>query len=578
MVGNGSILDCQQLSPATKLLIQDHTFTVTLRVLLLSGADIVLGVEWLRTLGPIITDYYAFTMHFSHQGHSITLSAGVQSDTDPVSANQVRRMLHTQSTSALFHLSLLPANPIEPPPDPPHPISTINELLLHFSSLFLQPSSLPPPRQHDHHINLLPSANPINVRPYRYPHFQKTKIEKQVTALLESSFIQPSRSPFSSPVLLVKKKDETWRMCMDYRALNSITVRDRFPLPTIDELLDELGRASWFSKIDLRQGFHQILMAPEDISKTAFRTHHGHYEYRVMPFGLCNAPSTFLAAMNAVLGPHLRKFATVFFDDILIYSETLPDHLLHLERVFASLTQAQYYLKRSKCLFGLRKLDYLGHVVSEKGVQPDPSKIQAILDMPAPRSAKELRSFLGLTGFYRKFVKDYAAIATPLTRLLCKDAFQWLPESQEAFLMLKRAMMAALVLALPDFSLPFALEIDVSGTAMGAVLQQQRHPIAFFSKPFCPRMQQASTSGTNTCSAISLLSSPTTAASMTLCLRSFKPRNSSFIWQSFSGSITTSNTKLDHPISWQILSHVLITPVKPNASSSPCLTTNSSLS
>lgn len=153
-------------------------------------------------------------------------------------------MLHTQSTSALFHLSLLPANPIEPPPDPPHPISAINELLLCFSSLFHQPSSLPPPRQHDHHINLLPSANPVNVRPYRYPHFQKTEIEKQVTALLESGFIQPSRSPFSSPVLLVKKKDGTWRMCMDYRALNSITVRDRFPLPTIDELLDELGRAS----------------------------------------------------------------------------------------------------------------------------------------------------------------------------------------------------------------------------------------------------------------------------------------------------------------------------------------------
>ena len=149
----------------------------------------------------------------------------------------------------------------EPALDPLHPIPAINELLIKYHSLFQQPSTLPPPRQHDHYINLIPSSKPINVHPYRYPHFQKTEIEKHVTALLDSGLIQPNRSPFSSPVLLVKKKDGTWRMCIDYRALNSITVRDRFPLPTIEELLDELGSASWFSQLDLRQGFHQILMA-----------------------------------------------------------------------------------------------------------------------------------------------------------------------------------------------------------------------------------------------------------------------------------------------------------------------------
>lgn len=255
-------------------------------------------------------------------------------------------MISTNSTSGLFHISLLPISQAEPT-DPPHPIPTINELLLKYQSIFHQPSSLPPPQQHDHHINLLLTANLVNVRPYRYPHFQKTEIEKQVSELLDFGLIQPSRSPFSSLVLLVKKKDGTWRMCVDYRALNSITVRDRFPIPTIEELLNKLGNASWFSKLDLRQGFHQILMADEDISKTAFRTHHGHYEYRVMPFGLCNMLSTFQAAMNNLLRPFLRKFTVVFFDDILIYSATLRDHVRHLDCVLSSLSKARYYLKCS---------------------------------------------------------------------------------------------------------------------------------------------------------------------------------------------------------------------------------------
>ena len=278
-------------------------------------------------------------------------------------------------------------------------------------------------------------------------------------------------------------------MCIDYRALNSITVRDRFPLPTIEEL----GGASWFSKLDLRQGFHQILMAEQDIPKTAFRTHHGHYEYRVMPFGLCNAPSTFQAAMDAALGPFLRKFAAVFFDNILIYSSTLADHLQHLECVFTSLSQAQYYLKRSKCVFGQRQLDYLGHVVSGSGVQPDPSKVQAIISWPTPRSPRELRAFLGLTGFYQKFIRGYTTVAAPLTKLLCKDAFKWVPESQITFEQLKGAVMAAPVLALRNFTLPFAVETDASSNAMGVVLHQQGHPIAFFNKPFYSRLQMAST-------------------------------------------------------------------------------------
>lgn len=270
-------------------------------------------------------------------------------------------------------------------------------------------------------------------------------------------------------------------------------MKDRFPIPTIDELLDDLGSATWFSKLDLAQGFHQFLTRPEDIPKTAFRTHHDHYEYKVMPFGLCNAPSTFEATMNDLFLPYLRKFVLVFFDDILIFSKTFTDHLNYLDVVFRILHEGKFFLKQSKCGFAQRTIEYLGHIVSEKGVVAEPSKIQAMVDWPTPSSLKSLRGFLGLTGFYKRFIKNYAiknyaAIAAPLTQLLRKDNFHWKPEAQAAFEQLKNTMVQAPVLALPDFTLPFVLETDASGTGMGAILMQQNHPIAYFSKQFCPKL------------------------------------------------------------------------------------------
>ncbi|WVY94257.1 hypothetical protein V8G54_033345 [Vigna mungo] len=484
LVGSGEELACNQCCHGVELLIQGHKFLVDLFVLDMGGSDVVLGAHWLKHLGPILMDYQALTMKFFHRNQLIELKGDSGHISSSISIHQLKRVIRSDHEAQLYSLQVLSPTPTSLTSSHiSHPNTAVDHLLLQYTKLFAEPTHLPPSRPTDHQIPLISAANPVNVRSYRYPHAHKIEIEKQISMLLDSGWITPSTSPFSSPVLLLRKKDGSWRMCVDYRALNAVTIKDRFPLPTIDELLDELRFARCFSKLDLTSGFHQIRLHPSDS--------YGHYEFRVMPFGLCNAPATFQATMNDIFRPLLRKSVIVFFDDILVFSTTIEEHLLHLRQVFDILLANQFYLKSSKCSFAQSQIDYLGHVVANGCVAPDPTKVQAMVAWPVPSSLKALRGYLGLTGFYRKFVKGYAAIAFPLIELLKKGAFHWSSEAQRAFEALKTAMVGASVLALPNFSQPFILQTDASGATMGVVLVQDSHPIAYFSKVFCPRLTKA---------------------------------------------------------------------------------------
>lgn len=344
------------------------------------------------------------------------------------------------------------------------------------------PPGLPPLRNIGHTIDTGDSA-PISKPAYRLSPKEKAEVEKQVRDLLDRGLIRPSQSPYESPVLFVQEKDGSLRMCIDYRALNAVTVKDRYPLPRIDNLFDRLQGATQFSSLDLQSGYHQIRIANQDVQKTACRTHEGLYEFMVLPFGLTNAPAAFQREMKAVFD-HL-PFVLVYLDDILIFSKSEAEHRHHLCEVLSLLRKHELYAKLSKCkFFEEEEAVFLGHVVSKEGIKADPAKIAAIQTWPAPRNITEMRSFLGLVNHLSRYIKDYALLSAPLhelTRPSLVFDFDKNEKAQKAFAELKKAMSSAPVLAIADEQKPYELVCDACGYGIGAVLMQEKRPLAYVS-------------------------------------------------------------------------------------------------
>ncbi|KAI3665770.1 hypothetical protein L6452_44401 [Arctium lappa] len=342
---------------------------------------------------------------------------------------------------------------------------------------------LPPERQVEFHIDLTPGAAPIARAPYRLAPTEMREMMTQLQELLEKGFIRPSSSPWGAPVLFVKKKDGSMRMCIDYRELNKVTIKNKYPLPRIDDLFDQLQGAGCFSKIDLRSGYHQVRVKGSDIPKMAFRTRYGHYEFLVMPFGLTNAPAVFMDLMNRVCRPFLDKSVIVFIDDILIYSRDEEEHRQHLREVLEILRREKLFAKFSKCELWLQEVQFLGHVVSKDGVKVDPAKIEAMMNWESPTSPTEIRSFLGLAGYYRRFIQDFSKIASPLTSLTRKNVkFSWTEAQEQAFRTLQKRLCEAPVLSLPEGSEDFVVYSDASKLGLGCVLMQRGKVIAYASR------------------------------------------------------------------------------------------------
>nr|GEY74155.1 putative reverse transcriptase domain-containing protein [Tanacetum cinerariifolium] len=342
---------------------------------------------------------------------------------------------------------------------------------------------IPPTRQVEFQIDLVPGAAPVGRTPYRLAPSEMKELSDQLKELADKGFIRPSSSPWGAPVLFVKKKDGSFRMCIDYRELNKLTVKNRYPLPRIDDLFDQLQGSSVYSKIDLRSGYDQLRVREEDISKTAFRTRYGHYEFQVMPFGLTNAPVVFMDLMNRVCKPYLDKFVIVFIDDILIYSKSKQDNEEHLKLILELLKREQLYAKFSKCEFWISKVQFLGHVIDSQGIHMDPAKIDSIKDWASPKTATEIRQFLGLAGYYRRFIEGFSKIARPMTKLTQnKVKFEWGDKQEEAFQVIKKKLCSAPILALPEGSEDFVVYCDASIKGLGPVLMQREKVIAYGSR------------------------------------------------------------------------------------------------
>jgi hypothetical protein len=369
----------------------------------------------------------------------------------------------------------------------------IRELCNEFSDIFhLEGDQITCTDAVYHEIKTPGVSQPIHQKPYRLPYAQKGEISKQVEEMQRNGIITPSDSPWNAPLLVVPKKEDAsghkkYRVVVDFRKLNSITVGDAFPMPNVTEILDQLGKAKCFTCLDMASGYHQIPLHPEDRQKTGFSTDQGHFEFQRMCFGLKGGPATFQRMMNRVLIGLNGIKAFVYLDDVIIIGTSLEDHQIQLKEVFERFRKYNLKLQPLKCEFLRKEVAYLGHIITDQGVRPDPKTTDCVTQFPVPTNAKDVKSFLGLAGYYRRFIQNFSQISKPLTALLKKDAeFAWTDLCQHSFLELKRLLSEKPILQYPDFSRPFIVTTDASNIAIGAILSQgsigSDLPIAYISR------------------------------------------------------------------------------------------------
>ncbi|KAL0549591.1 hypothetical protein IC582_014077 [Cucumis melo] len=473
---SGECMLSKEKVKACQIEIAGHVIEVTLIVLDMLDFDVILGMDWLAANhASIDCSRKEVTFNPPSMASFKFKGGGSKSLPQVISAIRASKLL-SQGTWGIL-ASVVDTREAD--------VSLSSEPVVRdYLDVFPEElPGLPPHREVEFAIELEPGTVPISRAPYRMAPAELKELKVQLQELLDKGFIRPSVSPWGAPVLFVKKKDGSMRLCIDYRELNKVTVKNRYPLPRIDDLFDQLQGATVFSKIDLRSGYHQLRIKDEDVPKTAFRSRYGHYEFIVMSFGLTNAPAVFMDLMNRVFREFLDTFVIVFIDDILIYSKTEAEHEEHLRMVLQTLRDNKLYAKFLKCEFWLKQVSFLGHMVSKAGVSVDPAKIEAVTGWTRPSTVSEVRSFLGLAGYYRRFVENFSRIATPLTQLTRKGVpFVWSKACEDSFQNLKQKLVTAPVLTVPDGSGSFVIYSDASKKGLGCVLMQQGKVVAYASR------------------------------------------------------------------------------------------------
>jgi hypothetical protein len=425
-----AIYKCDNIS--LKILSRD--FWANLIILDSKGIDVILGKGWLTASDAVIQCAKRSVLLTSPAGERFEFAA----DPTPSIASAVNQLDGT----ALEDIRVVCDYPDVFPEELP---------------------GMPPDRDVEFVIDLLPGTAPISKHPYRMSSDQLQELKAQIKELMGKGFIRASSSPWGATVTFVGKKYGTQRMCVDYRSLNDVTNKNKYPLPRIEDLFDQMRGAKVFSKIDLRSGYHQMKIRPSDIPKTAFTTRYGLYEYTVMSFGLTNAPAYFMYLMNKKFMEYLDKFVVVFIDVFLIYSKNEEEHQEHLRLVLQKLREHELYAKFSKCEFWLKEVAFLGHIITNGGFAVNPRKVRDVLKWEPPCTVSEIRSFLGLTGYYRRFIEGFSKIMKPLTTLLEKDReFKWTGACQASFEELKKWLTIILVLVMPDLQKSFDIYCDAS--------------------------------------------------------------------------------------------------------------------